>query len=115
MRSSYEYMNYLQVVQVFVRTPGGSIFKRRGHPEGRISETGALLPLRHGAGLIALEAEACIVPLKISGTNVIVPYGKIMPRKRDVVTVRFGTPIKFSRCGSIAEVTNRLQAVMKDL
>ena len=85
------------------------------YPEGRMSETGALLPLRHGAGLIALEAEACIVPLKISGTNVIVPYGKIMPRKRDVVTVRFGTPIKFNRRDSIAEVTNRLQAVMKNL
>ena len=80
-----------------------------------MSETGALLPLRHGAGLIALEAETCIVPLKISGTNVIVPYGKITPRKRDVVTVRFGTPIKFSRRDSIAEVTNRLQAVMKNL
>jgi hypothetical protein len=31
MRSSYEYMNYLQVVQVFVRTPTGSKFSRRGH------------------------------------------------------------------------------------
>lgn len=41
--------------------------------------------------------------------------GKIMPRKRDVVTVRFGTPIKFSNRDSITEVTNRLQAVMKDL
>jgi hypothetical protein len=31
MRSSYENMNYLQVVQDFVRTPGGSKFSRRGH------------------------------------------------------------------------------------
>jgi len=29
MRSSYEYMNYLQVVQDFYRTPPGSLFNQR--------------------------------------------------------------------------------------
>jgi hypothetical protein len=29
MRSSYEYMNYLQVVQVFVRTPEWGVSIRR--------------------------------------------------------------------------------------
>ncbi|MDP1709241.1 MAG: AMP-binding protein [Gammaproteobacteria bacterium] len=85
------------------------------YPEGKMSETGALLPLQRGAGLIAVEADVCVVPLKISGTNAIVPCGKIMPRRRGVVTVRFGTPVKFSRRDSIADVTNRLQAVMREM
>ena len=85
------------------------------YPEGTMSESGALLPLQRGAGLIAIEADTCVVPLKISGANVIVPCDKIMPRRRGVVTVRFGAPVKFSRRDSIVDVTNRLQAVMREM
>ena len=50
-RSSYEYMNYLQVVQEFVRIPGGSDLDRRGHPylagAARITVTDPYLRLFH--------------------------------------------------------------------
>ncbi|MDO9371501.1 MAG: AMP-binding protein [Gammaproteobacteria bacterium] len=85
------------------------------YPEGRMSESGALLPLQRGAGLIAIAADTCVVPLKISGTNTIVPCARIMPRRRGVVTVRFGAPVKFSRRDSIVEVTDRLQAIMREM
>lgn len=85
------------------------------YPEGRMSESGALLPLQRGAGLIAIEADTCVVPLKISGTNTIVPHARIMPRRRGVVTVRFGAPVKFSRRDSTVDVTDRLQAIMREM
>lgn len=85
------------------------------YPEGRMSETGALLPLQRGAGLIAIEADTCVIPLKISGTNTIMPRNKIMPRRRATVTVRFGAPVKFTHRESVTDVTDRLQALMQSL
>ena len=35
MQSSYEYMNYLQVVQLLRRTPGGSVFGRRQQADSK--------------------------------------------------------------------------------
>lgn len=85
------------------------------YPEGRMSESGALLPLQRGAGLIAIEAQACVVPLKISGTNTLVPYDKIMPHRRGAVTVRFGAPLRFSRRDSIADATGKIQSALENL
>ena len=85
------------------------------YPEGRMSENGALQPLKRGAGLIAVAMDAYIVPVKISGTNAIVPYARILPRKRGKVSVAFGTPMKFSRRDSYIEATEKIQEALQTL
>lgn len=63
-------------------------------PEGAVSETGELQPLKHGLALVALRTGARVVPVGISGTNRLLPYGQNLPRfVRDPVRVRFGPPI----------------------
>jgi predicted MFS family arabinose efflux permease len=51
MRSSYEYMNYFQVVQVFIRTPGGLVLLRRGQSSFGLTQTATATALAlFGAG-----------------------------------------------------------------
>lgn len=85
------------------------------YPEGRMSETGALLPLKRGAGLIAAGMDCVVVPVKVLGTNRVVPYEKILPRRRGTVTVRFGKPLTFSRRETADAATSRIQAALQEL
>lgn len=85
------------------------------YPEGRVSETGNLGPLKRGAGLLAVEMDSYIVPVKISGTNHIMPYGKFFPRKRGAVTVTFGTPVKFGKKYSYIEATEKIDEILRRL
>lgn len=84
-------------------------------PEGRMSETGNLLELRRGAGLVAVEMHSYIVPVKIVGSNSIVPYGKIFPIKRGEIKVIFGKPIKFKRSDSYALAMEKIHDSIKNL
>ncbi|MDA2922317.1 AMP-binding protein [Patescibacteria group bacterium AH-259-L07] len=85
------------------------------YPEGKMSLTGRLGLLKRGAGLIAVEMDTYIVPIKMIGTNYILPPGKIIPRKTGVITVKFGKPIKFSRQDSYIQVTQKIQQIMQQL
>ncbi len=85
------------------------------YPEGRMSETGALQPLKRGAGLIATSMDCVVVPVKLAGTNRVVPYEKILPRRREVVTVTFGRPLRFSRRESADAVTAKIQEALQHL
>ncbi len=84
-------------------------------PEGKMSTTGELLPLKRGAGLIAVEMDCQIVPVKISGTAEVLPPGKHFPKKRGAVTVKFGKPIKFKRSDSYIEATQKIEAALREL
>jgi long-chain acyl-CoA synthetase len=85
------------------------------YPEGRMSVDGKLLPLKRGAGLIAVEMDSQVVPIKISGTAEIMPYGKIFPRKRGVVTVTFGKPMKYKRSDSYIAATEKIQKALENV
>jgi long-chain acyl-CoA synthetase len=86
------------------------------YPEGKISLSGKLQSLKRGAGLIAVEMDASIVPVKIIGANAIMPDRKWFPRKRrGIVVVKFGKPIKFKKSDSYIETTEKLQEVIKNL
>ena len=84
-------------------------------PEGKISEDAMLLPLKRGAGLVAVEMGVPVVPVKISGTEKIAKYGSWMPTKRSTVTIRFGKPLTFKKSESYIEVTEKLQKVLAEL
>ena len=81
-------------------------------PEGKMSESGELLPLKRGAGLVAVEMDVLVVPVTITGANVVLPYDKFLPRRRGAVTVTFGKPLKFKRTDSYVRATDRIQEAL---
>ena len=85
------------------------------YPEGKISKTGKLQPFKRGAGLIAVEMDSFIVPIKVVGLNNIWPCNKTFPRTRGEVRVRFGRPLKFSRGGSYLQATKKIQQALQQL
>jgi 1-acyl-sn-glycerol-3-phosphate acyltransferase len=63
-------------------------------PEGECSETGELMPFLPGVLLILRQTRAPVLPVGISGTERLIPYGKLFPRPAfSVITVRFGSVI----------------------
>lgn len=63
-------------------------------PEGELSETGELMPFLPGILLILRQTKAPILPVGLSNTEKLVPYGKLAPRPAfTTITVRFGKPI----------------------
>jgi len=63
-------------------------------PEGTVSPTGELLPLRAGVLMIAQRANVPIVPTIVKNTNLLLPYEQLRPRfvKKPII-VRFGKPV----------------------
>lgn len=65
-------------------------------PEGKCSLTGEMGPVLPGAVMIALHTGVPVVPVGISGTNVIMPPGTLKPRPTLApVRFHFGPPIHF--------------------
>lgn len=63
-------------------------------PEGTVSPTGELLPLRPGVLMLAQRAGVPIVPCIVKNTNLVLPYEQLRPRFiREPITVRFGRPV----------------------
>lgn len=62
-------------------------------PEGELSETGEMLPLKPGAALIARLAKVPIQCAGISGTELVLPYAKTKPqRSKGRLRLNFGDP-----------------------
>jgi 1-acyl-sn-glycerol-3-phosphate acyltransferase len=68
------------------------------YPEGVRSRTGALVKGLPGAGLIALQSNAQVLPVAIYGTEFFPVNGEVPPRRPKElprgVTVHFGSPIR---------------------
>lgn len=65
-------------------------------PEGRCSQSGQLLPVLPGTALVLRRTGAPCVCAGIVGTNQIIRYGTLRPRKAGgPVVIRFGAPISF--------------------
>lgn len=84
-------------------------------PEGQMSKDRTLQPLKKGAGFIGVEMRVPIVPVKITGTQDVIPYHRIIPVKRGKVTVEFGKPITFSRSDSYNEVTEKIEKALSEM
>ncbi len=85
------------------------------YPEGKMSTSGKLEPLKRGAGLVAVEMDSLIVPVKIEGTNVILPPGKIVPRRMGEVKVTFGKPLKFGHRDSYIQATDEIEQAFRGM
>lgn len=84
-------------------------------PEGKISKDGKLLPLKLGTGMIATTMSCQIVPVKIIGIQDILPYDHIVPRKRGLVTVKFGKPLIFKRSEPFESARLAVQKALEEL
>ena len=63
-------------------------------PEGTVSPTGELLPLRAGVLMLAQRASVPIVPCIVANTNAVLPYEQVRPRFTNKhILVRFGKPV----------------------
>lgn len=66
-------------------------------PEGQMNRGEAeLLPLKGGAGMLAVEMQVPVVPVVLTGTERILPPDRLVPRRRGAVQVRFGAPVRFA-------------------
>jgi len=84
-------------------------------PEGKISLDGKLQPFKRGSGLVAIEMDVPVVPMKICGLDTLLGPDDFLPRKRGVVTVKIGKPIKFMRGQSYVQVTEKLEEIMREM
>jgi long-chain acyl-CoA synthetase len=84
-------------------------------PEGRESRSGKMLPLKRGAGIIAVEMQVPVVPVKIEGARDIIPSGRHFPRKRGRVLVKFGQPLYFKKWDNPDKAVKTIERAIKNL
>ncbi len=81
-------------------------------PEGQLSKSGELQPLLPGVALLALRARVPVVPVGIVGTNIIMPYGKVVPKPTLApVHIHFGAPLTFEDLDDLPSRVQRAQCV----
>ncbi len=86
-------------------------------PEGMVSKSGELQPLKEGAGFLAVEMGVPVVPVKLIGAREAYGPEKTFPQlpARHDVIVRFGKPMVFSREDSYIEATKKIESCMRKL
>jgi 1-acyl-sn-glycerol-3-phosphate acyltransferase len=84
------------------------------YPEGTRSPDGRLYRGRTGVARLALESGVQVVPVAVTGTNVVAPPGKVFGRYTRP-KVRFGKPLDFSRYEGMADDRYILRAVTDEI
>lgn len=80
-------------------------------PEGELSQSGALLPLRPGLALLARQSGAPVLCARIDGTSRVLPYGSVVPRPSfRSVRVRFHEPRAFDSRATAEEILEWVRA-----
>ena len=82
-------------------------------PEGGHSRDGKMKPFQLGLGIMVKELGIPVVPVKISGTEQVLPPGARFP-KRGQVTVTFGKPLRF-RYEEPAEIVEKTRQAVEKL
>jgi 1-acyl-sn-glycerol-3-phosphate acyltransferase len=74
-------------------------------PEGQLSETGALQPLKPGVALIVRMAGCPVICCGLDGTNRIMPFGTMLPRPAfRRVWIKWGRPREFDRSAETDDI-----------
>ena len=84
------------------------------YPEGRRPDTKHMGPFKPGVGLMAVELGVPVVPVRVKGTDKIMPNRRIIPR-RGHVEVRFGQALRFSSSSSYLEATKAIEEAVNSL
>lgn len=86
------------------------------YPEGQVSESGELQPLKEGFGWIAKAAGVPVVCCGLVNTNRIIPHGKLVPRPAfRRVTVTWGEPRRFAPDTPLEEISAWVEAQLREL
>jgi 1-acyl-sn-glycerol-3-phosphate acyltransferase len=85
-------------------------------PEGRVFRDDAPGRLRPGAAMLALRAQACVVPVHIQGSAEAWPRGAALPRRRPIV-VHVGPPLDTAGRGheTVDALTARIGERLEEL
>ncbi|MEV5683283.1 lysophospholipid acyltransferase family protein [Streptomyces sp. NPDC052164] len=84
------------------------------YPEGTRSHDGRLYKGKVGVAVMAITAQAPVVPCAMVGTFEIQPPGQVVPRIKRV-TIRFGEPLDFSRYAGLADQKAAIRAVTDEI
>ncbi|WP_167008332.1 lysophospholipid acyltransferase family protein [Mumia sp. ZJ430] len=84
------------------------------YPEGTRSPDGRLYRGRTGVARLALESGVPVIPVAVTGTNIVAPPGKIFGRYTRP-SVRFGEPLDFSRYEGMADDRYILRAITDEI
>ena len=84
------------------------------YPEGTRSHDGRLYKGRTGVARLALLAGVPVIPTAVIGTDLIAPPGRIV-KKIVSPTVRFGTPLDFSRYAGMSEDRFILRSITDEI
>jgi long-chain acyl-CoA synthetase len=82
-------------------------------PEGGHSKDGTMQPFQLGLGIMVKELGIPVVPIKISGTEQVLPHDARFPKQGNV-TVTFGEPLRF-RFEEPAEIVGITRTALEDL
>jgi long-chain acyl-CoA synthetase len=82
-------------------------------PEGGHSRDGKMLPFQLGLGIMVKELGIPVVPIKIRGTDQVLPHEAKFPKKGPV-TVTFGEPLRF-RFEEPAEIVEKTRQAVERL
>ena len=82
-------------------------------PEGGHSRDGKMQPFQLGLGIMVKEVGIPVVPIKINGTDQVLPHDAMFP-KRGRVTVTFGEPLRF-RSEEPAEIVETARHAVESL
>ncbi len=83
-------------------------------PEGELSESGELQPFLPGVLLILRQTRAPILPVGVTNTHKVMPYGKLYPKPAfTVITVRFGKVIPAEEVLSLGRPEAQLEYLQK--
>lgn len=85
-------------------------------PEGELSESGQMLPLKPGVALIVRMAQVPVICLGLEGTRRILPYGKLIPRPAfGWVTARWGDARQFDPHAAAEEILDWADSELRRL
>lgn len=85
------------------------------YPEGKMSESGQLQPLKDGAGLVAVTMGAPVVPVKLKNVRELVGYNKMYPHTSGQIEVVFGKPLYIDPKSSIEEAKKIIKQALEQL
>ncbi len=84
-------------------------------PEGKMSESGQLQPLKDGAGLIAITMGVPVVPVKLKNVRELIGYNKMYPHTSGQIEVVFGKPLCIDPKTSIEEAKRIIKEALEAL
>ena len=91
-------------------------------PEGAVSRDGRLLPFKSGAGLLAVEMQVPVIPVKIDlaylkvfNRDLSPNWRENLPKKRQAVPITIGKPLLFAKDTSYEAAAGEMRRVMSRL